>query len=143
MPDIKLAKQINFYINIKYKTIDENLHQIFEFSTTNKKYLAYVYDSRYLLKQKIEALIKKEFQENFVDRIDDKTYIEIIYKTNKKPKPRIVNLSFYLPPFNGCKYCTKCKKQGNFLYCKEKNKHYDSNGIRNCKVFKSIEEILT
>lgn len=143
MSDIKIAKQINFYVNIKYKFAGEELHQIFEFSTTNKKYLTYAYDSRYLLKRKIEKLIKDEFQENFIDRIDEKDYIEMVYKTQKRPRPRIVNLSFYLPPFNGCKYCTKAEKQGNFLYCSEKNKHYDSNGIRNCKVFKSIEEILT
>ena len=143
MSDIKIARQIDFYVNIKYKKNGDELHQIFEFNVTNKKYLTYAYDSRYLLKRKIEKLIRDEFVENFVERIDEKEYIEVIYKTEKIKKPKIVNLNFYLPPFNGCKYCEKCEKQGNFLYCKEKNKHYDLAGIRNCKVFKSIEEIIT
>jgi hypothetical protein len=143
MSDIKIARQIDFYVNIKYKKNGDELHQIFEFNVTNKKYLTYAYDARYLLKRKIEKLIRDEFVENFVERIDEKEYIEVIYKTEKIKKPKIVNLNFYLPPFNGCKYCEKCEKQGNFLYCKEKNKHYDLAGIRNCKVFKSIEEIIT
>jgi hypothetical protein len=143
MSDIKIAKQIDFYVNIKYKKDGDKLHQIFEFNVTNKKYLAYAYDSRYLLKRKIDKLIKDEFVENFIERIDEKEYIEVIYETEKTKRPKIVNLNFYLPPFNGCKYCEKCEKQGNFLYCIEKNKHYDLAGIKNCKVFKSVEEIIT
>lgn len=143
MSELKIAKQIDFYINIKYKIIDEKIHQIFEFNTSNKKYLAYAYDSRYLLKRKLEELIRKEALDGYIDRIDEKNYIEVIFNSAQKPKPKIVNLNFYLPPFNGCKYCQKCQRQGDFLFCKEKNKHYDLAGIRNCKVFKSKEELLT
>ena len=75
MSELKVAKQIDFYINIKYKIIDEKIHQIFEFNTSNKKYLAYAYDSRYLLKRKLEELIRKEALDGYIDRIDEKNYI--------------------------------------------------------------------
>jgi len=148
MTNIKTAKRIPFLVNITYKFDSAIIEQTFSFQTTNKKYLKYAYDQRYCLMRKIEKLIEKELLSNlsYIGRVEDEDKIKILYRNDFgkfDAASKIVNCEFYLPPFNGCKYCTKCETQGDFLYCKEKKKHYDYNGIKNCPVFNSVNEIIT
>ncbi len=147
MKIIKIAKKISFYININYSYENGFTKQNFEFITTNKKYLRYAYDKRYLLKKKIESIVNDNLLDDLTFKSRDDTEDKIIISYNgemRKTIPsKIINCEFYLPPFNGCQYCTKGKKEKDFLYCKEKDKHYDFNGIKNCPVFESINEILS
>ena len=148
MAKLKVAKKIPFFININYDLNGTTINQNFNFQTTNKKYLNYAYDQRFCLKRKIENLIDKELLSNtsYLGRIEDENKITIMYRNDFgefDSSSKIVNCEFYLPPFNGCQYCSNCEKQGNFLYCKLKKKHYDSEGIKSCPVFSSIDEILT
>lgn len=139
MKQIKVAKRIPFFVNIKAN----GKEQIFEFSTTNKKYLAYAYDARFVLKRKIDKLIMDNLQPFTVLRRDEeKDKIIIVYDTEINFPARIVNCEFYLPPYNGCLYCLNAKKDGEYLYCSEKEKHYSLSGIKSCPIFKSIEEIV-
>lgn len=139
MKEIKIAKKIPFLLNIKANKNE----QIFEFNTTNKKYLHYAYDQRYCLKRKIERAINQYLQSYLVkERIEDSNKIIIVYEKEITFSPVIVNCEFYLPPYNGCLYCTKCKKENDFLYCEEKKKHYSLTGIKSCPIFQSIEELI-
>lgn len=148
MATLKVAKKIPFLVNITYDLRGETIIQNFEFKTTNKKYLAYAYDHRFCLKRKIERLIDKELLSrlSFIGRVEKEDKIEISYRNDFgsfDSSSKIVNCEFYLPPFNGCLYCKKCHRDGDFLFCKEKEKHYSSNGIKSCPVFESVEEIIT
>lgn len=148
MGKIKVAKRVPFFVNISYKLNGDTIEQIFSFRTTNKKYLKYAYDQRYCLKLKIERLIDNSLLSDcsFIGRIESEEKIIMQYRNDFGSfdnSARIVNCEFYLPPFNGCLYCNKCKEEGDFLYCETKKKHYDSQGIKNCPVFQSIEEIIT
>ena len=83
---------------------------------------------------------------SYQGRVEHEDKIVMLYRNDFgefDSSSKIVNCEFYLPPFNGCQYCSNCEKQGNFLYCKLKKKHYDSAGIKSCPVFNSIDEILT
>lgn len=144
MKKIKEAKNIEVFVNIRYSYNDDgNLSQKFNFVVSNKKYLDYITDKRYLLKDKIEHLISSFLLENFIERIDRKENVEIIYKHQERPENCIRKIQCYIPPYCGCKYCQIAEKDGNFIYCPEKNKHYVGNGIQKCPIFKSIDEVLT
>lgn len=148
MAKLKVAKKIPFLVSITYNIKKGIIEQMFSFKTTNKKYLKYVYDQRYCLKRKIEKLIDSNFLSSnyYLGRVEHEDKIIILYNNcfdGFDDSSKIINCEFYLPPFNGCLYCEKCKTEGNFLYCKEKKKHYDSKGVKNCPVFQSIEEIIT
>lgn len=148
MAKLKIAKKIPFFINITYKLNGETIEQIFSFKTTNKKYLKYAYDQRYCLKRKVERLIDSYVlsDNSYLGRDEYEDKIVLLYSNDFgsfDSSSKIINCEFYLPPFNGCLYCKKCKTEGDFLYCEEKKKHYDSKGIKNCPVFQSIEEIIT
>lgn len=148
MAKLKVAKKIPFFVNITYNLKKEIIEQTFSFRTTNKKYLRYAYDQRYCLRRKIEKLIDSNFLNSnyYIGRFEHEDKIVITYNNEFNDfdsSSKIINCEFYLPPFNGCLYCSKCKTEGNFLYCEEKKKHYASNGIKNCPVFQSIEEVIT
>lgn len=141
---IKVARKIDFLVSINYSIENNLLKQEFRFWTNNKKNLKYAYDKRFLLKPKLDKLVLDSLLNDFKTREDNEDNITIYYKdASKVPANRIVNMEFYLPPYNGCKYCTKAEINGNFVYCKEKKKHYVDGGVKNCKVFKSIDEVLT
>lgn len=148
MGKLKVAKKIPFLVSITYDLKEEIIEQIFSFQTTNKKYLKYAYDQRFCLKRKLEKLINKELLSNnsFIERIEYENKIVIKYRNDFgefDSSSKIVNCEFYLPPYNGCKFCINCESQDGFLYCNLKKKHYDSSGIKSCPVFSSIEEVLT
>ena len=145
---LKVAKKIPFFVSITYNLKETKIEQTFSFRTTNKKYLRYAYDQRFCLMRKLEKLIEKELLSNnsFQERLEYEDKIVMTYTNDFghfDSSAKIVNCEFYLPPFNGCLYCNKCEERGDFLYCKEKEKHYDSKGIKSCPVFQSIDEIIT
>ena len=145
---VKVARKIPFLVNITYNLNGEIVEQNFLFKTTNKKFLKYAYDKRFCLKRKIDKLIDKELLSNlsFLGREDGEDKITIKYRNDFgefDSSSKIINCEFYLPPFNGCKYCSKAEIQGDFLYCEEKKKHYELNGIKTCPVFQSINEIIS
>lgn len=144
---IKVARKVEFLVSINYKEINGLTAQVYTFWTNNKKNLRYAYDSRYLLKRKIDKLIEDNLLNNFKSREENENniiiYYDLDFKKLKNKSSKTFNLEFYLPPFCGCKYCTKAEFKDGFTYCKEKKKHYNLDGIKNCKVFKSIDEVLT
>jgi hypothetical protein len=139
-------KNIEFYINIFYKNEGDNLIQTFQF-VSKKRNFKYAFDKRFCLKNKIDKLINDENKTcdiiYFINRIDYDDRIVLIYKINNfcEFKNVIKNISFYLPP-NNCLYCEYNKMDGDFIFCNEKKKHYQT-PIKTCKIFKSIEEIIT
>lgn len=148
MEKIKVAKKIPFLVSINYKLKEETIEQIFSFNTTNKKYLKYAYDQRFCLKNKIEKTIEDNLlsRNSFLGREEEESKITMIYRNDFgvfDNSSKIINCEFYLPPFNGCKYCANCEIQNNFLFCKKKKKHYEINGIKTCPVFNSINEIIS
>lgn len=140
---IKEPKNIEILVNIKYKEEEDEVIQRFEFNVTNKKYLDYLFDSRFLFKERIEKLIKDNLLENFISRVDRRDSVEIKYAKQEVPVPCIRKIQAYTPPYFGCKYCSKAEEEGNFLFCPEKKKHYSKPGIQRCPVFRVKEEILT
>lgn len=142
MKQIKEAKNIELFVNIKYEETD-TLSQIFEFNVNNKKYLNYLLDQRLLFKDKINRLIKEFLLPDFISRIDDIDKVIIKYKKQKKPKPCIRKIQAYVPPYFGCKFCSKAEHKDGFAFCPEKNKHYPGDGVKRCPVFKTKEELLT
>lgn len=147
MKDIKLPQKIKFFVNVSYSVKENTIFQVFSFNTTNKKYLKYVYDQRFNLKNKIEKIIKKEMlnSSSFLSRIENETNITMTYKNDfdVDKTSRIINCEFYLPPYKGCKYCVFCNNSEDFLFCSKKEKHYNSPGIKTCAVFQSKDEVLS
>lgn len=148
MSKVKFARRIEFLVTESYKIDKDCLVQDYKFWTPNRKYLKYAYDQRFCLRRKLEALYKKDLVKGykFLAREEREDGVTFKYEfSGNKPitLSRIINCEFYLPPFNGCLYCTKCKSEGDFLYCEEKKKHYDSQGIKSCPIFQSIDEIIS
>lgn len=146
MGKIKIAKRIDFLVTLKTEERGDEIVQTYEFWTHNKRYLKFAYDQRYCLKRKLEKIYEENLLDNFLAREEGEARIVFRYKKTEDFKAvpaKTFNCEFYMPPFNGCKYCMKCKTEGDFVYCEEKQKHYDSGGIKNCQVFQSIDEILT
>lgn len=146
---LKVAKKIEFMVNETYSVCpDGSVEQCFQFETVNKKYLPYAFDDRYVLKRKLDQLFKEDaLRCGFERKVDHSDKVVFIFGPGHEPldgrKPRIVNMSFYLPPYNGCRFCRKAVRDGDVIYCPEKDKKYDSAGVKSCKVFSSIEEVLT
>lgn len=143
MKQIKEARNIVIYVNITYEEKDNELTQTLSFSTKRKQDLAYLYDSRFLIKNEIEKLIKNILLSGFIQRIDHTDKIEMKYKVQKHPAPCIKVINAYIPPYLGCLYCLKAEVKGDFYFCPEKNKHYVKPGIKRCAVFRTKEKILT
>ena len=141
---LKVARAINFIVTITYIIKSDHIEQSFNFVVDNKKYLPYAFDDRYVLKRKLDELYKKYSLDLFIKKVDFEDKVVIYYSLQDIcMKPELVNMNFYLPPYNGCLFCNKAVKKDGFIFCPEKNKHYDSLGIKSCKVFSSIEEVLT
>lgn len=140
---IKEPKNIGVFININYEETDDNLIQKFSFSVENKKYLDYLFDARFLFKQKIENIITDNLLNGFQKRVDEKNCVSIYYDKQDKPRPIIKKIQAYTPPYFGCLFCKKAKKKDGFVFCEEKNKHYVNPGIKRCPVFRCKEEIIT
>jgi hypothetical protein len=144
MTKIKVAREIEFIVNITYKTLEDKIEQTYSFNVLNKKYLSYAFDYRFTLKRKLDKLYQDKLLNNFLKRIDCPDKVIFYYSLQAVPKPEMVNETFYLPPFNGCLYCKKASFEDNeFVFCKEKNKHMAYPGVKSCKIFNSIEEVLT
>lgn len=143
MKQIKEAKNIELFVNIKYKTENNKLIQIFEFNVSNKKYYDYLLDQRLLFKDKINSLIKEFLLKDFISRVDDIDKIIITYNIQEIPKPCIRKIQTYVPPYFGCLYCSKAENKEGFIYCPEKSKHYPFPGVKRCPVFKTKDEVLT
>ncbi len=139
---IKEAKNVEILVNIKYEETEEELIQKFQFIVSNKKYLDYIYDKRYLFKNKIDNLINSLLLNGFKSRTDCKDEIIMKYEKQEHPKNVIRKIICIVPPYCGCNYCDKAKKEGLFIFCKEKKKHY-TEGIKRCPIFHMKEEILT
>jgi hypothetical protein len=139
-------KNIEFYVNIFYQSENNILIQTFQF-VSQKKNFKYVFDKRYCLKEKIDKLLINENKSGdeiyFINRTDYEDKIILFYRIKQiyNFENYIKNLSFYLPP-NNCLYCQHNKRDGDFIFCNEKKKHYQI-PIKTCKIFKSIEEIIT
>lgn len=145
MKKIKEAKNIEILVNIRYENEGDYLKQRFEFKPSNKKHLDYLFDARYLFKNKIDDLIKKTMLEDFVKRVDSKEEIDMYYEKQAMPQPQIRKIYAYIPPYCGCQFCKKAEEKGMFYFCPEKNKHYTKadGGIKRCPVFRSKDEIIT
>ena len=143
MKQIKEARNIEIFVNIRYEEKENGLLQKFNFAVTNKKHLDYLFDARYLFKRKIDKLIKEILLEGYISRVDSKDEIDILYQQQKKPLNSIKKIQTYVPPYLGCKFCEKAQDDNGFIYCPEKNKHYSKEGIQRCPVFRSKEEIIT
>lgn len=147
MGKIKIAKKIDFLVTENVSFDKDCVVQTYQFWTSNKKYLHYAFDHRFCLFTKLEKLYKKDLLDlEFIKREDHEDKVVFKYKADEnihRRKPKTINCEFYLPPYNGCKYCKVCKQEGDFLYCETKKKHYDLAGIKNCPVFKSIDEIIS
>lgn len=147
MGKIKIAKRVSFLVTENIKIENDKLFQTFQFYTNNKKYLKYAFDQRFCLKRKLEKLYNNELLNlTFLNREEHEDKVVFVYEYNKEKigfSSKTVNCDFYLPPYNGCKYCSNKEIKGDFLYCLIKKKHYDSSGIKNCPVFQSIEEVIS
>ena len=145
MKKIKEEKNIEILVNIRYEIKDDFLFQTYEFSSSNKRDLNYLYDARLAFKRKIDRMINNFLLDGYVSRIDEENKITIKYQKQEKPKNCIRKIQSYVPPYFGCLYCEKAKIEGDFIYCPEKNKHYTkvSDGIKRCPVFRSKEKLLT
>jgi hypothetical protein len=145
MKKIKEEKNVEILVNIRYENKDDQLIQTYEFSSSNKKNLNYLFDARFLFKRKIDRMINNFLLDGYISRIDEENKITIKYKKQEKPKNCMRKLQAYIPPFFGCIYCEKAKIEGDFIYCPEKNKHYTavSQGVKRCPVFRTKEKILT
>lgn len=145
MKVIKEPKNIEILVNIKYELTDEYLKQRFEFFSTNKKNLNYLFDARLPFKNKIDKLISDNQLNSFIKRIDMKDEVDMYYEIQEIPQSQIKKIHAYVPPYYGCKYCKKAQEEGLFFYCPEKSKHYlkTSGGIKRCPVFRSRDEIIT
>lgn len=144
MKQVKEAKNIEVLVNISYAEENNELVQTFSFFVSNKRYLTYLFDARFLFKQKIEKLIEELLLEGYKRRADMEGEIKLYYDIQPKPQPIIRKICAYVPPNCGCAYCSKAVKEGEFVFCPEKNKHYHkSEGIGRCPVFRCKEEILT
>lgn len=143
LPEIK-----NFHINISYAYKNNVMIQTFDFVVDNKKVLRYAYDKRYNLKKRIDEVIRKESNSlkdaKFINRIDTDTGITIYYEIvggEMDHRNVIKNVSFYLPPNAGCQYCKNYEKHDDASYCSEKKKFIRP--VKSCKIFQSLEEIIT
>ena len=149
MSKVKFARRIEFLITETIAKENGCIKQTYKFWTTNKKYYKYAFDQRFCLRKKLEKIFNEHLLAGykFLSRKEDETEVVFRYQDDGEVfyniPAKTINCEFYLPPFNGCLYCTKCKKEGDFLYCTEKKKHYDSGGIKTCPVFQSIEEIIS
>lgn len=146
---IKIEKRVEFLVTETVKRERDCVAQIYTFYTTNKKYLKYAYDQRYCLKRKLEKIYDDNLLRNykFISREEKETEVIFRYEYDGSEfanfPSRTFNCDFYLPPYNGCLYCTECRKEGEFLYCEKKKKHYEPQGIKTCPVFQSKDEILS
>lgn len=141
---VKMERTITVYVNITYKEIEKELLQSFNVSTSRKQDLSYLYDSRFLFKNKIDNIIKENALEGFIRRVDCDDRVEMYYELQSKPSPLIKSFVIYIPPYLGCEYCANAeKKENGFVYCTIKKKHYQKNGIKRCPVFRTMEKILT
>lgn len=140
---IKEVKNIEVLINIRYKQEEDKTIQTFQFSTSNKKYLDYLFDKRYLFKNKIEKLIKSLLLKDFISRIDSNEEVVLIYNKQEIPKNKMRKIVCQVPPYCGCQFCDKAEKKDCFVFCKEKNKHYTKDGIKRCPIFHMKEIVLT
>ena len=145
MKKIKEEKNVEILVNIRYENKDDQLIQTYEFSSSSKKNLNYLFDARFLFKRKIDRMINNFLLDGYISRVDEENKITIKYKKQEKPKNCMRKLQAYIPPFFGCMYCEKAKIEGDFIYCPEKNKHYTavSQGVKRCPVFRTKEKILT
>lgn len=145
MKKIKEEKNVEILVNIRYEESGNELVQTYEFSSSNKKNLAYLFDARFLFKRKIDRLVSSNLLDGYLSRTDDVDRITIRYQKQDKPRNCMRVLSAYIPPFFGCAYCDKAKIENEFIYCPERNKHYTkiSGGIKRCPVFRTKEKILT
>lgn len=140
---IKEAKNIEVLVNIRYNNSTNGLEQSFEFNVSNKKYLDFLFDARFLFKNKIDALIQKMSLDGFKSRTDSRDRVTMLYASQEAPRPCIRKIQAYVPPYFGCDYCSKCQKEGDFVFCPEKQKHYTKGGVKRCPVFRTKEEIIT
>lgn len=143
MKVIKEPKNVELLINIICEKKGEKLIQHFKFNVKNKKHLDYLFDNRFLFKQKIDKIISANVLDGFIERVDDVDEVRIKYINDEEiPKPFIRKINVVMPPFFGCEYCCRAEKKDCFIYCKEKGKHY-TKGILRCPIFKCKEIELT
>lgn len=146
---IKIEKRINFLVTETVKKEKSCIIQTYTFYTTNKKYLKYAFDHRFCLKRKLEKIYEKNLLKSyeFISREEKESEVIFRYRYDGLEfgnfPSKTFNCDFYLPPYNGCLYCTESRKEGDFLYCEKKKKHYDSQGIKTCPVFQSKDEIIS
>ena len=57
MKKIKEEKNIEILVNIRYENKGKELIQTYEFSSSNKKNLNYLFDARFLFKRKVDKLM--------------------------------------------------------------------------------------
>lgn len=143
MRKIREEKNVEFLVNIRYRIEGEKLIQTFEFSSSSKKNFIYLFDPRFLFKNKIDNLLSEFLLKDFLQRIDEENKITFLYEKQEIPKNCIRKLSAYIPPCFGCEYCSKAIQENDFIFCPVKNKHYPFPGVKRCPVFKTKNKILT
>ena len=71
MKKIKEEKNIEILVNIRYENKGKELIQTYEFSSSNKKNLNYLFDARFLFKRNVDKLISTFLLTGYIDRIDE------------------------------------------------------------------------
>lgn len=140
MKKINVGKTVDFTVRMSFSHSENQTIQTYSFITSNKKNLNYVSDSRYLLKKKLEKIFSENLLDGYVARKEEQDCIKFIYNSIFEVESKVFNVSFFLPPYSGCLFCCKAEQEGDFIYCPEKKKHYDSMGIKRCPIFSSKED---
>ena len=80
MKKIKEEKNVEILVNIRYEVKDDQLIQTYEFSSSSKKNLNYLFDARFLFKRKIDRLINSLLLEGYISRIDETEEAKKLYE---------------------------------------------------------------
>jgi hypothetical protein len=134
-------------VNITYERDESFMYQTFAFVMENRKFLPYIYDSRFSLKEKIDLLIKQSNKQSqdycFEERLHESDKIIIKYKIARQEyfklrfKPSIVKIKYSICQ-TSCNNCAHKEERGGEIYCPIKKKFYKKE-IKSCKVFKQNE----
>jgi hypothetical protein len=144
-------KSVEILVAVKFLYNGDRCTQRFELSA-NKPVLNHAYDKRFDIYDKLNAKISEVMLSNlsdifvFYSRINEKNYISIDYDINGKISKALLNNYFFviasfLPGFAGCEYCVHAGKNGEFIYCNQKNQTIVK-GLRRCMIFKQKSNLF-
>ena len=138
-------RSIELLTAVKFKTTTEKVVQTFSFEST-KTLIKFAFDKRFDVYNKLNEKIKEVSLSTiddcftFLERIEetDKIIIEYSY-AGDIDKDLLKNYYFvipaFLPPYTGCSYCLLNEEQGEFIFCKAKNKIIPQ-ALKRCVIFR-------